>query len=471
MSTTCIEGHSMLQRLVCLALFLTIAFLVDRSSSAVEQAENRPNFILFIADDMACEDCGPYGHPSIRTPNLDRLAAEGMRFDRAFLTCSSCSPSRASIITGRYPHNTGAHQLHLPLPAEQITFPEKLKQAGYWTAAAGKWHLGSAVKDRFHEVREGGTKFVEVLRDRPQDKPFFLWLAFSDPHRPYQQGALSPPHRPSDAVVPPYLPDVPEVRGDLAQYYDEIGRLDGVVGEVLAELDRQGLAETTMVLFISDNGRPFPRCKTTVYDSGIRTPWIVRHPQLVKAASVCQSLVSSIDIAPTILELAGVERPSSLQGVSIGPLLSDPSAATRQHIFAEHNWHDFDDHGRAVRDNQYKYIRNYYTDIPGTPPADAVRSPTYAVMQKMFAAAELNAAQRSCFVVPRPEEELYDLAADPHELHNLARDSAHAQALGRLRNELSAWQKTTTDQLPASRRPDEFDRQTGERIDRPRKRR
>jgi arylsulfatase A-like enzyme len=443
------------------------------SAGAISAAptDNRPNFILFIADDMGCEDCGPYGHKSIRTPNLDRLAREGMRFDRAFLTCSSCSPSRSSIITGRYPHNTGAHQLHLPLPAEQITFPERLKQAGYWTAATGKWHLGAAVKDRFDQVREGAPKFVETLRDRPRDKPFFLWLAFSDPHRPYQRGTLSPPHQPSDAVVPPYLPDVPEVRGDLAQYYDEIGRLDGIVGDVLDELDRQQAAENTMVLFISDNGRPFPRCKTTVYDSGIRTPWIVRYPRQVKAGSTCPNLVSSLDIAPTLLEMAGVEPPSTFQGVSFQPLLSDPQKTIRQAIFAEHNWHDFDDYGRAVRDQRYKYIRNFYTDIPGTPPADAVRSPTFAVMQKLYAAGQLNEAQQSCFLVPRPAEELYDLQADPHELHNLASDAPHAETLDRLRTKLAQWQRETSDEVPARRRPDEFDRQTGERLDRPRKKR
>ena len=249
----------------------------------------RPNVILIIADDMGREDCGAYGHPAIRTPNLDKLAREGMRFDRAFVTASSCSPSRSSLITGRYPHRTGAEELHQPLPRGQVTFVEKLKAAGYWTAAAGKWHLGNAVKDRFDVVREAGTagfqlpsgpnrkpkarmtadgagsiqsgcdQWVPVLRDRPRDKPFFLWLAAFDPHRDYQEGTIPRPHRPEDVVVPPYLPDLPEVRKDLALYYDEIARLDHYVGEVLAELERQGEAGNTIVLFLSDNGRPFPR--------------------------------------------------------------------------------------------------------------------------------------------------------------------------------------------------------------------
>ena len=297
------------------------------------------------------------------------LARDGMRFDRAFIMASSCSPSRASMITGRYPHNTDAEELHWPLPAEQITFVERLKAAGYWTAAAGKWHLGNAVKGRFDVVREadpsgymlapategedqlgtggegdaasGCDQWVPTLRDRPRDKPFFLWLAALDPHRDYQPGTIPEPHRSEDVVVPPYLPDVPEVRGDLALYYDEIGRLDRFVGAVLAELDRQGIAGETLILFLSDNGRPFPRCKTTVYDSGIHTPWIVRWPGHVKPGSRCDRLVSSIDIAPTFLTLASIAPGPSIQGKSITPLFSDPAAKVHDVIFAERNWHDF----------------------------------------------------------------------------------------------------------------------------------
>jgi arylsulfatase A-like enzyme len=188
-----------------------------------------------------------------------------MRFTRAFLTASSCSPSRSSMITGRYPHSTGAQQLHWPLPPDQITFVELLKKAGYWTAAAGKWHLGEAVEGPFRSRhrsqssrfptrpcsgqpapptdasgKSGAGQWVSTLQTRPKGKPFFLWLAAFDPHRDYEEGIIPNPHRPEDVVVPPYLPDVPETRKDLALYYDEITRLDRYVGEVLAELDRQG---------------------------------------------------------------------------------------------------------------------------------------------------------------------------------------------------------------------------------------
>ena len=229
----------------------------------VTTAAERPNLVVIIADDMAWDDCGAYGHNRIRTPNIDRLAKEGMRFDRAFLTCSSCSPSRCSILTGRYPHATGAGELHLPLPGDQTLFAKALKDSGYFTASLGKWHLGPNVKDQFDVVKEGGNPagyghWLTTIESRPKDKPFFFWLATTDPHRPYQKGTIDRPHADDDVMVPPFLPDVSATRGDLAMYYDEIGRLDDYVGRVMKLLEEQGVADDTLVLFMSDNGRPFP---------------------------------------------------------------------------------------------------------------------------------------------------------------------------------------------------------------------
>jgi N-sulfoglucosamine sulfohydrolase len=428
-----------------------------------------PNFVVIIADDMSWDDVGAYGHPTLRTPNLDRLAREGMRFDRAFVTVSSCSPSRASIITGLYPHQTGAEQLHWPLPAAQLTFVELLREAGYWTAAAGKWHLGDAVKSRFDELKEGGgasgaENWVPVLRDRPHGQPFFLWLAAIDPHRPYTDGILAEPTRPEDVVVPPYMPDVPEVRRDLALYYDEVTRMDGFIGQVLDELHVQGVAENTFILFLADNGRPFPRDKTTSYDSGIQTPWIVRWPQQVAAGSSTRSLVSSVDIAPTLLRLANVPVPPRFQGYSFAPILRDPDAVVRDYVFAERNWHDFDDYGRAVRDTRYKYIRNYYHDQPGTPPADALAGPSFQAIRALRDSGALTPYQVDALFRPRPFEELYDLDIDPHEMNNLVHEPAHVHALNRLRQVLDDWREATGDRLPLVRSPDQFDRETGQRL-------
>ncbi len=470
------------------AVLLSVFAPLTRSVHA--QAPKRPNVILIIADDMAWDDCGAYGNRKIRTPNIDRLAREGMRFDRAYVTTSSCSPSRSSILTGRYPHNTGAEELHWPLPAEQVTFTEKLKASGYWTAAAGKWHLGNAVKDRFDVVREanssgfqlgtgkgarsrmtagdsgaiqsGSDQWVPILRDRPRDKPFFLWLASLDPHREYQSGTIPRPYGPEDVVVPPYLPDVPEVRKDLALYYDEIGRLDHYVGEVLAELDRQKIAGETLVLFLSDNGRPFPRCKTTLYESGIRTPLLVRWPGHIRPGSRASGLVSTIDIAPTVLKLAGIEPGPSFQGKDLSPIFHDPSAKIHQTIFAERNWHDYASRGRAARTERFRYIQNLDFERPLTPPADAVRSLTFRAMRRLRDEGKLTTAQMSCFLSPRAAEELYDVDADPQELVNLAGDPKYAGILAELRRDLSAWEHETEDSPPKEMSPDEFDRETGD---------
>ncbi len=436
-----------------------------------------PNIVLIIADDLGAEDSGPYGCKGVRTPNLDRMAREGMKFTRAFNTCSSCSPSRSSIITGRYPHNTGAEMLHMPLPNDQVTFVEKLKAAGYWTAQAGKWHLGPAARNRFDVVHaaagarptatddgSGCVDWISTLQERPKDKPFFMWLASIDPHRPYFDGTLDVPHRPEETEVPPFLLDAPPTRADLAKYYDEIGRLDIYVGKVLAELERQGVLDQTAVFFITDNGRPFPRCKTSVYDSGIQSPLLVRWPGKIQPGSQCGSLVSSIDLAPTILELAGLDPSPTFQGKSFRRLLSDPSATIRDRVFAEHNWHDFAACERSVRTTRFKYIRNFWPDLPGTPAE--FDNPTFAEMRRLHAEGKLNEAQMNCFVQPRPAEELYDVEKDPQELVNLAGDARYADTLKNLRSQLDEWRKETADAVPSPRPADSFDRETGKLLPR-----
>jgi N-sulfoglucosamine sulfohydrolase len=474
-------------RELCIKLTpLLSIFLVDTGCLADGQAD-RPNLILIIADDMNWDDCGAYGHPHIRTPNIDRLAREGLRFEQAYLTASSCSPSRASIITGKYPHNTGAEQLHWPLPPHSVTFVQQLKTAGYYTAAAGKWHLGDDVKDHFDLVKDASTAgfqlptgdgkqppkmiaekpsgcedWLPVLKGRPKDKPFFLWLAALDPHREYEDGALKPAHKNSDVILPPYLPDTPEVRGDFRLYYDEIGRLDQYIGKVLRELGRQDVANNTVIMFISDNGRPFPREKTSLYDGGIRTPLIVRWPGGIEPDQVTKSLVSSVDIGPTFLELAGIEPADSFEGTSFLPILESPAAKGREFAFAEDHWHDYEDHARAVTDGRYKLIRNDYPDLAATPSADAGRSPTWQTMLRLQETGKLSKVQQSCFLSPRPKWELYDLKTDPHELTNLDDSKKHTADLKRLQTALSDWSKETDDYLPSKRTPDEFDRVTGE---------
>lgn len=486
--------------LISVYRYLALAIAISVPSALVYAqpagAQSRPNFVLIIADDMNWDDCGAYGHPAIRTPHIDRLAKQGLLFQHAYLTTNSCSPSRASIITGKYPHNTGAEQLHWPLPTGTQTFVQQLKSAGYYTAAAGKWHMGDAIRGHFDKIYEASTAgFVlpsgadgqpakmiarqpsgcedweRALAERDKSKPFCLWLAALDPHREYNEGALDPPHSRSDVIVPPHLPDTPDVREDLRLYYDEIGRLDGYLGRVIRQLQTQSVSHNTLVLFISDNGRPFPRDKTTLYDGGIRTPWIVRWPAQVAPGTTTNALVSSVDIAATFLVLAGLDSnaiPNA--GKSFANVLKNPATPHRQYAFAEDHWHDYEDHARCVVDGRFKLIRNDYVDLPSTPSADAGRGLSWQNMLKLQAAGKLSPQQQTCFQSPRPRWELFDLQRDPGELANRFGDPAYAAVKTRLSQALTEWTTETNDYLPSQRTPDEFDRITGEPDHRVRKR-
>jgi arylsulfatase A-like enzyme len=460
---------------------LLVTLLVLHTSFGVLATDPRPNIVLIIADDLNWNDIGTYGHPSISTPNLDSMATNGMRFDAAYLTASSCSPSRASILTGRYPHNTDAEQLHWDLPLSQTTFSEELMEAGYWTGAAGKWHMGEGIKDRFDMVREayygngslsGSSEWNALLDLRPKEKPFFLWLAAWDAHRPWRPGLKDLPHQHThqDVQLPPYYPPTELYLDDFVNYYDEISRFDMYVGKVIDKLEEQGVAENTLVVVIADNGRPYARDKTTLYDSGVKTPLIAFWPNGIKQKGLASnSIVSSIDLSATFLDLARANKPDTIEGKSFKALFSSPQQEFRQYAFSERNWHDFEDHGRTVRSNQYRYIRNNYYDLPGTPSGDTMYHKTWTELVRLYNAGMLNKHQTRPFVAPRPQEELYDLHNDPYEINNLALNEAYQDILKRHSDALDEWIIVSGDFIPSVRTPDDFDRITAERLP-PRKR-
>jgi N-sulfoglucosamine sulfohydrolase len=442
-------------------LVLALALLAGCAGSPRRNLNTSPNVLILIADDQGEGDLGCYGHRVLRTPNIDRLASEGTRFDRAFLTISSCSPSRASILTGRYPHSTGAPDLHQPLPAEQKTLARILRAAGWHTMAAGKWHLGAAERanwDRIEECpgKETAERAVKLLAERPRDKPFFFWVASWDPHRPFGE-VLPNPHDPQQIVVPPYLPDHPLIRMEIAQYYDKIERFDRHVGEILAELERQGELDRTFIVYLSDNGMPFPRAKTTLYDSGIRTPLLVRYPAGVKAGVVQRQLVSSVDLAPTILDVAEVPQ-DSMQGQSFRTLLKIPDGPAREAVYAEANWHDYAQFTRAVRTPRYLLVRNYYWEKPLWNSVDSINSVTWKGMMEMKQAGRLSAGQAFLFQEPRPFEEFYDLREDPYSFKNVVDDPGYREYVAGLRTLLDNWRVDTHDVMPAERKPDGWTR-------------
>ncbi len=440
--------------------------------SLFSQVSERPNLVYIIADDVSWNDFGCYGNQVVRTPNIDRLAAEGMLFTNAYLTASSCSPSRCSIISGRYPHNNGAAELHTPLPEDQIPFPLLLKEAGYYTVQAGKSHFGQAALrafDHAYEREEAGSggeeRWVKCLRERPMDQPFFAWFAAFDAHRDWQADDFGTPHDPADVIVPPYLVDSEATRQDLASYYNEIGRFDFYIGEVVKELDRQGVTDNTLLLVMADNGRPFPRCKTRVYDSGMKTPLVIKWPAGIREkGSISNSLVSAVDIAPTMLNLAGLELPDYLQGKSFAPLFQDPEKEFRRYVFSEHNWHDYEAHERMIRSKDFLYVLNSRPEFPNGGPADSKRSASQKDLNTMREKGLLNAAQVDLFTVPRPREELFYLHDDPMQLMNRASVPTYQEVLKDYRQLLAGWRAATFDNTPARLSPDGFDRLTGARL-------
>lgn len=448
---------------------LLLGVLILNSCNKKEQSISHPNFIVFIADDAAWDDSGAYGNKTIKTPNIDKLAGEGMRFTNAMLTTSSCSPSRCSILTGLYPHNTEAPELHMPLPAEKILFAGELQKAGYYTASSGKYHIGPS-RSEFDTIYNDGIgdsgceKWLEAIQNRPKDKPFFLWLASKDPHRIYKPNIIPNPHDPSTVIVPPYLPDNDSTRKDLAMYYDEITRMDSYIGQVMNELKVQGEDKNTLVIYMSDNGRPFPRCKTRMYNSGVKTPFIVRWPDNIASGTVSKSLLSSIDIAPTFVELAGAKVPDVFQGKSFASILKDPNARTREYTFSEHNWHDYQSHERQVRNDRFLYVWNAFPELNATPPADAVVSITYQEMIRLKSKGLLTEEQMDCFIAPRSQEELYDLENDPHQFDNLVNDPEYKEELEKMRTVYQKWVEETNDRVPDNLTPDKFDRYSGEKI-------
>lgn len=418
-----------------------------------------PNFILFITDDISQEDLSCYGGP-VPVPNHERLAASGMLFSNAYVTASSCSPSRSSIITSRYPHNHGAPELHMPLPSGARKFPGQLRRSGYYSVLNGKNHMtydgrrqnDALLKDAFDQVMKGGEpsgseEWIDVMRSRPTDQPFFFWFSSHDAHRNWQINEKAPLFSPEEVVIPPYLFDGPETRRDLADYYHEVARTDYYLGLLLDEVERQGIADRTYIILTSDNGRPFPRSKATLYDSGTKVPFLISGPG-IPAGTRSSSLISLMDIGPAVLELAGVPVPDRFQGVSVLPVLKDPEAVVRDYVFAEQNWHVHPAHERMVRYKNWMYIRNNRHTEQSLRPESSDRFPAGKELRAAEKQGILKPEQRDIFLKPRPFEQLYQVDRDPHQLQNLSASPEYDPVLKELRAVMDAWIEETGDSVP-----------------------
>jgi N-sulfoglucosamine sulfohydrolase len=449
--------------------FSVVAFLIGfaRASIVGAQANSSapPNILVLIADDLGWRDTGVYGNPYVGTPNIDRLARSGMKITYAFGTSPQCSPSRISILSGKYSHATRTEDLHTPLPDGVQLLPSYLQTRGYFTGMMAKTHLGPNGEHQFQWYSPKTAEVFPAFLDTVGARLFFLWVAFHDPHRPYRSGAIPHPHSPSRVAVTPYLADTPETRADIALYYDATARMDGQIGEIMAELDRRKLRQKTLVIFLSDNGAPFPREKGTLYDSGTRTPFIFSWSGVIRPGTVYnRGLLSTVDLTPTLLEVAGAAAPDTLQGESFLPLLTrSDTTAGRTYVFSERNWHDCDEHQRAVRTMRFKLIRtDAYTELPLCTAADLGASPSFLALRALGRAGHLTPAQARLFEAPRARLELYDLQKDPWEIRNIADDPRYAEEVRKLAGVLEQWIEHSDD-FPATYRvrDDNTDRITG----------
>jgi N-sulfoglucosamine sulfohydrolase len=437
------------------------------------------NVVLYVTDDQGL-DAGCYGNPVIKTPHLDALAADGTRFEYAYCTTASCSPSRSVILTGLYNHANGQygleHAYHHFRSFENLTsLPMWLSKAGYRTARIGKFHVGPEAVYRFNEKLPGNPRnSVEMAEncrefiEADSEQSFFLYFCTSDPHRGGRGNDL--PHRPdrfgnmpggesypgvepvhydpAEVVVRPFLPDTPTCRAEVAQYYESVSRADAGLGRLVEILKQAGKYDDTLVIYISDNGSPFPGAKTTVYEPGLRLPCVVRNPAAENRGVVSQAIVSWVDIAPTILDFAGVEPPRrvKLHGRSLLPVLEQESPSGWDEMYASHTFHEVTMYYpmRVVRSGRYKLIWNIAHPLPFPFASDLWNSATW---QDAISQGEdfIYGKRLIRSLIHRPQFELYDLAYDADETKNLADDPRHRAVLANLQVKLRDFQRRTGD--------------------------
>jgi arylsulfatase A-like enzyme len=432
---------------------------------AVAPQPARPNIVWISNEDMSPR-LGAYGDRLARTPVLDRLAKESIRYTNAFTTAPVCAPSRASIITGMHQNAIGAQHMrttedrvpelpgpYLAVPPFYVkAFPEYLRAAGYFTSNRAKTDYQFGVP--FTIWDDLGAK--AHWRNRPdRNQPFFSVFNLTVTHE--SQIFPSSPARkgkplvtdPAKVPVPPYYPDTPLVREELARMYDNIADMDAQVGEILKQLEADGLAENTIVFYWSDHGDGIPRAKRSLYDSGLRVPLMIRWPKTLNppfaAGSVNSDLVSFLDLAPTVLALAGVEVPTHLQGrVLVGP----KAMPAPEFVFAARDRMDIEyDMMRSARDARHLYIRNFAPELPYA--GHIIYRNQSAIMQEWFrlqAARKLSGPAALWMRTNRPAEELYDTTADPHQVRDLAADPAQRATLERMRKAVTDWMTRVGDQ-------------------------
>lgn len=432
------------------------------------------NVLLITVDDMNCDSVGVYGcDVQGTTPNIDKLAAEGLRFDHAHVTIAVCQPCRGVLATGRYPHRSGIEGF-FHTTREIPTINRSLKSAGYLLGILGKAGHSSPRADTPWDMRldmgqlglgrdsalyySHAKTFFEQAKNA--GKPFYLMANSHDPHRPFsgsdqekrsfKNRAVKSPSRSystSDVNVPAFLPDLPEVRLEMAEYYSSVRRADDTVGAVLRALEASGQAKSTLVMFLSDHGMPLPFAKTNCYLHSTRTPWIVRWPGVTRRGAVdAEHFISCIDFLPTVLAAAGLAQPAGMDGFSFVPVLRGGRQENRAHVFTQ--FHETSARNRypmrCIQNKKLGYIFNPWSDGKRVFRNESQSGRTFRAMQQAASQDPALAARVKLFQC-RVREECYDLQNDPDALHNVINEPAYQKAIEALRQRLAGWMKKTGD--------------------------
>jgi len=446
-----------------------LATAAESKTAAARPADDRPNILFAIADDWGWPHAGAYGDKVVKTPTFDRLAREGVLFHHAFVAAPSCTASRGAVLTGQAIHRLEeGGNLWSILPQKFPVYPDLLEAGGYVVGHTRKgWGPGTLAGSGRTRNPAGPQfkSFEEFWKTVPEGKPFCFWFGGFDPHRPYERDSgLKSGLQPDAVRVPAFLPDTPTVRRDILDYYFEVQRFDREVGQIVGLLEKAGKLDNTIVVMTSDNGMPFPRAKATLYDGGTRVPLAVRWPAKVRGGRRVEDFISFTDFAPTFLEAAGQEPLAQMTGRSFLDVLTSGKSGRvdprRDKVFTERERHAAAREGnksypvRAVRTHEFLYIRNFRPELwPAGDPAfpnvvgpfgDVDGSPSKSEILDRREERAIAAFFKLGFA-KRPPEELYDLAKDPGQLHNVAGSPEYAAAQKRLRAELERWMSETGD--------------------------
>ena len=437
---------------------VTVSALAVPCLATFGRVRERPNVVLFISDDHGYADSGAYGDTYIKTPNIDRLAAQSMRFTHAFAASPLCSPSRCVIETGLMPFRNGGHKFGTPINSGIRTMPEYFKEMGYYTAHIGKFHHSPRKQFPYDFVTGDENKTPEFLSNYRENKPLLLIVCSHPPHTPWIKNF---DYDPLKIKLPPNFIDTRQTRLDRANYYSDVTLMDSILGRVLEAVSNHLDSKNTLFAYTSDQGSNWPFAKWCLYDAGLRAPLLVRWPGRIAPGAITDAMVDLSDLLPTFIELAGGRPPQDIDGRSFLGVLTGEAKGHRKAVFGTHTGNDNGGPGianhcpaRTIRTATHRYILNldtnhtFDTHITGCQPPNPHHLPFWeSWVQK--AKTDTRARALVDAYQHRPLEELYDLTRDPWETNNIAGDPQNRHLLDHMRKQLAEWRKEQGDTVAA----------------------